>query len=60
MTMNGGARLYVVPSTVTWCSSMASRRADCVLGDARLISSARTRLAKMPPGRNSKAPVARL
>ena len=32
ITMNGVGRLSVCPSTVTWCSSIASRRADCVLG----------------------------
>ena len=35
---------------VTLRSSMASRKADCVRGVARLISSARTTLAKMRPG----------
>ncbi len=34
---------------------MASSRADCVFGEARLISSPRTMLAKIGPGRNSKA-----
>ena len=43
-----------MPSTVTCRSSMASRRADWVLGEARLISSPRTMLAKIGPGRNSK------
>ena len=38
---------------------MASRRADWVLGEARLTSSARTMLAKMPPGRNSNSLVPR-
>src|SRR5215212_10872061 len=57
--MNGGASGYVTPSTVTCRSSMASRSADWVLGEARLISSPSTRLAKMAPGRKSKLPVAR-
>ena len=39
----------VVP-LVTVCSCMASSSADCVLGVARLISSASTRLAKIGPG----------
>jgi hypothetical protein len=34
---------------------MHSRRADCVLGEARLISSATTMLAKIAPGLNSNA-----
>ena len=33
---------------------MHSSRPDCVLGDARLISSTITTLAKIGPGRNSK------
>src|SRR4051794_41895048 len=52
--MNGESRKYVVPSTVTCFSSMHSSSADWVLGEARLISSPTTMLAKMPPGRNSK------
>ena len=46
-------------STVTWRSSIASSSADCVFGDARLISSASTTLANTPPGRNSNSLVAR-
>src|SRR5438477_4610445 len=38
---------------------MASSSADWVLGEARLISSPSTTLAKMPPGRNSKVPLPR-
>ena len=45
MTMNGVGSLYVCASTVTWRSSIASSSADCVFGDARLISSASTTLA---------------
>ena len=56
MTMNGVPRWYVTVSTVTCRSSMDSRRADCVFGDALLISSARTMLAKIAPGLNSKSP----
>ncbi len=37
-------------STVTCFSSMHSSSADCVLGEARLISSPTTMLAKTPPG----------
>ena len=58
-TMNGGVSWWVVPSTVTWRSAMASSRADWVLGEARLISSASTTLAKTGPGRNSNELVAR-
>ena len=43
------------PSTVTWRSCIASSSAACVFGGARLISSARRRLAKTGPGRNSKS-----
>ena len=42
MTMNGAGSWRVTPSTVIWCSSIASRSADCVFGVARLISSAST------------------
>ena len=55
MTMNGGGSGCVSPSTVTWRSSIASSSADCVFGDARLISSASTTLANTAPGRNSKS-----
>ena len=34
-------------------SDITSSSADCVFGVPRLISSASTTLAKMPPGRNS-------
>ena len=46
-----------MPSTVTWRSSMHSSSADWVLGEARLISSPTTMLAKTPPGRNSNSRV---
>jgi hypothetical protein len=55
MTMNGGSRTYVTPSTVTCRSSMHSSSADCVLGDARLISSPTTTFANTGPGLNSKS-----
>ena len=57
ITMNGASRWYVDPSTVTWRSSMHSSSADWVLGEARLISSPTTMLAKIPPGRNSNSRV---
>ena len=48
-----------MPSTVTWRSAIASSSADCVFGEARLISSPSTMLAKIGPGRNSNVAVAR-
>ena len=57
ITMNGACSSYVVPSTVTCRSSMHSSRADWVFGEARLISSPTTRLAKTAPGLNSKSRV---
>ena len=53
--MNGACSRYVVPSTVTWRSSMHSSSADWVLGEARLISSPSTMLANTGPGLNSKS-----
>ena len=50
MTMNGSPASWRTPSTVMWASSMTSSSADWVLGEARLISSARTMLAKIGPG----------
>ena len=49
-TMNGVGSGRVMPSTVTCCSSIASSSADCVLGVARLISSASTTWATIGPG----------
>ena len=46
-----------MPSTVTWRSSIASSSADWVFGEARLISSATTMLAKTAPGLNSNSRV---
>ncbi len=57
MTMNGRPTSWPTPSTVTRPSSMTSRSADCVLGEARLISSARTMDAKIGPWWNSNFPV---
>lgn len=56
-TRNGSANERVSPSTVTWRSSMASRRADWLRGVARLISSARRTWVKTGPGRNSNSDV---
>ena len=51
MTMNGRvAAGRSTPSTVTWRSSMHSSSADWVLGEARLISSPTTMLAKIGAG----------
>src|SRR3954454_5443022 len=55
MTMNGRGRTYVTPSTETWFSCMHSSSADCVLGDARLTSSTRSRLVKTGPRRESNS-----
>ena len=49
----------VTPSTVTWCSSIASSSADWVRGVARFSSSTSTTLAKSGPGRNSHSLPAR-
>ena len=46
-----------MPSTLTWRSSIDSSSADWVFGEARLISSPTTMLAKIPPGLNSKSRV---
>src|SRR5918994_3700407 len=53
--MNGGGRGYVSPSIVTWLSCIASSSADCVFGEARLISSTSRTFAKTGPGRNSNS-----
>ena len=56
-TRNGGSSRCVVFSIVTWRSCIASSSAACVFGGARLISSARRRLAKTGPGRNTNSAV---
>ena len=56
ITRKGGLRGMVVPSMVTWRSSMASSRAAWVLGGARLISSASRTLVNTGPGTNWKFP----
>src|SRR5215211_1484851 len=60
ITMNGRARGCVWPSIVTCTSCMHSSSADWVFGDARLISSTRTRFANTGPGRNENSFVCRL
>ena len=55
MTRKGSRSGRVTPSTVTCCSAIASSRADCVFGIARLISSTRTTFAKIGPALNSKS-----
>ena len=52
-TTNGRGTAWGTPSTVTRRSSITSSIADCVFGDARLISSPMTMLAKIGPGWNS-------
>ncbi len=53
-TMNGGAIGWVTLSIVACRSSMLSSRLAWVFGEERLISSARTMLAKTGPGRKTK------
>src|SRR5256885_3492274 len=55
MTMKGLTSSYVWPSIVTWSSCMHSRSAACVFGEARLISSTRSRFANTGPGLNSNS-----
>ncbi len=57
MTRNGSGMGCVTPSIVAWRSSMHSSRALCVLGVARLISSASTTWLMIGPGRNSNSRV---
>ena len=47
---------WVMPSTVTWRSSIGSSNAACVRGGVRLISSTSTTLAKTGPGMNRNEP----
>ena len=53
ITRNGRPTSWATPSTVTRDSSMTSSSADCVLGEARLISSASTIEEKTGPRWNS-------
>ena len=55
MTRNGSGIWWVTPSIVAWRSSMHSSSALCVLGVARLISSASTTWLMIGPGRNSNS-----
>ena len=57
MTKNGCGSEWLVPSTVTWCSAIASSKALCVRGGARLISSASSICVNTGPAwkRNSRA-----
>src|SRR6185437_14765389 len=59
-TKNGSGSACVCPAAVTACSCMACSSAACVLGGARLISSASTAFAKMGPFTylNTRRPVA--
>ncbi len=56
MTMKGLGSSWVVSPMVTCRSCMASSSELCTLAGARLISSARTRLAKMGPRFGVKSP----
>ena len=56
-TRNGGPSGRVRPSTVTCRSAIASSKADCVRGVARLISSARITWANTGPGWKTNSPV---
>src|SRR5881397_2730665 len=49
MTKKSSASLSVRPSTDTWPSAIASRSADWVRGEARLISSASKTFVKIAP-----------
>ncbi len=55
--MKGGTIRWATLSMVACPSSMHSSRLDCVLGEARLISSASTTLANTGPGWNSNRAV---
>ena len=57
ITMKGSGRVYLFPSTVTEPSAIASRSADCVLGEVLLISSARIMRCMMAPSLYSNSPV---
>ncbi len=54
----GAAPGAISPAIVAWPSAITSRSADCTLAGARLISSARTKLAKTGPRRVSKLALA--
>ena len=50
MTKNGTGSKCVVPSIVTWPSSIASSSALCAFGVARFTSSASSICVKIGPG----------
>ena len=56
-TMNSFGSAWRSPSSDTWRSSIASRRALCVRGEARLISSANSTCVNTGPLRISNSPV---
>src|SRR5580698_9079838 len=56
MTTNGSGSACDSGPMVTWRSCIASSSALCVFAGARLISSARTTLAKMGPARSENVP----
>ena len=60
ITINGSGSAYVTPSTLTFPSSITWRRADWVLGDVLLISSASRILQSAAPALYSNLLVARL
>jgi hypothetical protein len=59
-TTNGSGSSWRTPATVTARSCIASSSADCVLGVARLISSASSTWWNTGPGLELEAPLARL
>ena len=59
-TMKGRGSGYVVWSSETCASFMASSRLDCVLGVVRLISSASTMFVKIGPGLKTNSLLGRL
>ncbi len=54
-TKNGDGTRWVMPPIDTCCSAITSSRADWTFAGARLISSARTTLAKIGPSSMSNA-----
>ncbi len=60
MHRNGVGRAWVLPSTVMVCSSMTSSKADWVLGEVRLISSASSSWQLAAPSRYSNRLLSRL
>ena len=58
-TKKGSGSGWVVPSTVTWRSAMASSSDDWVRGVARLSSSTSTTLLNSGPGLERPSPASR-